>query len=78
MGGAFTAVADDATATWWNPAGLAGGAYFNGLIEAGNHREPDSTGPRAGEPQPAMARRRRELFRRLSGARPELLPPSDQ
>lgn len=23
MGGAFVAVADDATATWWNPAGLA-------------------------------------------------------
>ena len=28
MGGAFTAVADDATAAWWNPAGLAGGSYF--------------------------------------------------
>jgi hypothetical protein len=26
MGGAFVAVADDATATWWNPAGLATGA----------------------------------------------------
>src|SRR5213079_2874877 len=25
MGGAFTAVADDATATFWNPAGLASG-----------------------------------------------------
>jgi|KBSMisStandDraft_5_1062788.scaffolds.fasta_scaffold26403_2 hypothetical protein len=25
MGGAFVAVADDATATWWNPAGLAYG-----------------------------------------------------
>src|SRR5258705_16849 len=23
MGGAFTAVADDATAPWWNPAGMA-------------------------------------------------------
>ena len=22
MGGAFTAVADDATAPWWNPAGM--------------------------------------------------------
>src|SRR5262249_17765076 len=33
MGGAFTAVADDATATYWNPAGLAGGALFNGLLE---------------------------------------------
>jgi hypothetical protein len=33
MAGAFTAVADDATSTWWNPAGLAGGAYFNAIIE---------------------------------------------
>jgi len=33
MGGAFVAVADDATATWWNPAGLATGAYFSGLVE---------------------------------------------
>ena len=40
MGGAFTAVADDATASWWNPAGLAGGAYFNALLEAGTNREP--------------------------------------
>ena len=35
MGGAFVAVADDATATWWNPAGLASGAYGDGLIEYG-------------------------------------------
>jgi hypothetical protein len=33
MGGAFTAVANDATATYWNPAGLAGGALVNGLLE---------------------------------------------
>jgi hypothetical protein len=33
MGGAFTAVADDATATWWNPAGLAGGAYVSAIFE---------------------------------------------
>ena len=36
MAGAFTAVADDATATWWNPAGLAGGAYFNAIVEYGS------------------------------------------
>jgi hypothetical protein len=29
MGGAFVAVADDATASWWNPAGIASGALFN-------------------------------------------------
>jgi hypothetical protein len=40
MAGAFTAVADDATAGWWNPAGLAGGAFFNSLIEYG---PPDRT-----------------------------------
>jgi hypothetical protein len=33
MAGAFTAVADDSSATWWNPAGLATGAYFNGILE---------------------------------------------
>jgi hypothetical protein len=29
MGGAFVAVADDATATWWNPAGLAAGPFLD-------------------------------------------------
>src|SRR5262245_15106390 len=50
MGGAFVAVADDATATWWNPAGLASGAYFNGLLEWGRltePRDPGSLGPAA-------------------------------
>src|SRR4029079_6333152 len=32
-GGAFVAVSDDATTTWWNPAGLASGSYLNGVIE---------------------------------------------
>src|SRR5713101_6821843 len=35
MGGAFVALADDATASWWNAAGLATGAYFNGIVEDG-------------------------------------------
>jgi hypothetical protein len=44
MAGAFTAVADDSTATWWNPAGLATGAYFNGTLEYDRPREaPDTT-----------------------------------
>ena len=42
MAGAFTAVADDATATWWNPAGLAGGAFANAVFEIGTHSEPRS------------------------------------
>jgi hypothetical protein len=29
MGGAFVAVANDSSATWWNPAGLAAGPFFN-------------------------------------------------
>lgn len=41
MGGAFTAVADDATATWWNPAGLASGAYLNAIVEYGRVEDSD-------------------------------------
>jgi hypothetical protein len=33
MGGAFVAVADDATAVYWNPAGLATGSYFSLVID---------------------------------------------
>src|SRR5215471_11149577 len=41
MGGAFTAIADDATATWWNPAGLAAGAILNVDLEYGRASERD-------------------------------------
>jgi hypothetical protein len=40
MAGAFVAVADDATATWWNPAGLATGAYFSAIYERGQLDDP--------------------------------------
>jgi len=43
MGGAFVAVADDATASWWNPAGLASGATLNILYEHGRITEPTET-----------------------------------
>ena len=33
MAGAFVAVADDATATYWNPAGLASGPVFDVVLE---------------------------------------------
>lgn len=33
MGGAFVAVADDATAVYWNPAGLATGPLFDLVVE---------------------------------------------
>src|SRR5689334_13914678 len=43
MAGAFTAIADDATATWWNPAGLATGAYLNMIAEYGRTTETDES-----------------------------------
>ena len=33
MGGAFVGVADDATAIYWNPAGLATGSYFSLVLD---------------------------------------------
>jgi hypothetical protein len=33
LAGAFVAVADDASSTWWNPAGLAVGPFFSGIVE---------------------------------------------
>jgi hypothetical protein len=45
MGGAFVGVADDSSATWWNPAGLAAGPFLDvSLARAGT---------RAGEDAPA-------------------------
>src|SRR4051794_32211824 len=29
MGGAFTALASDSSATWWNPAGIAAGPFLD-------------------------------------------------
>src|SRR4029079_10998995 len=46
LGGAFVAVADDATATWWNPAGLATGPFFDALIEYGRIRTSPQTSVR--------------------------------
>jgi hypothetical protein len=40
MSGAFTAVADDSTASWWNPAGVASGALLNMIVEYGKPKEP--------------------------------------
>ena len=47
MSGAFVAVADDATTTWWNPAGLASGGYFNAIVEFDRVEDPSSTRARA-------------------------------
>jgi hypothetical protein len=45
MAGAFVAVADDATATWWNPAGIATGPYFSGLFQRGLTDDPAEAVP---------------------------------
>jgi hypothetical protein len=42
MAGAFVAVADDATATFWNPAGLATGPVFDSVVE---NQEVDTLDP---------------------------------
>ncbi len=52
MGGAFVAVADDATATWWNPAGLAGGALFSAVLERDAVSRPDDADAAARLGQP--------------------------
>ncbi len=74
MGGAFVAVADDATATWWNPAGLATGAYFSSVVERGSTTEPRET--QAGRPR--LAGRSEVVRGRVSGTRIELLPRTHQ
>jgi len=38
MGGAFVAVADDASAMYWNPSGLATGATFDAQVDGGKDR----------------------------------------
>ena len=47
MSGAFVAVSDDATTTWWNPAGLAAGGYFNTVLEVDRIEDSDLTRARA-------------------------------
>ena len=45
MGGAFVAVADDATATWWNPAGLATGASLSFVWDMAENLAPADPRP---------------------------------
>jgi hypothetical protein len=48
MGGAFVGVADDASALYWNPAGLASGSYFSLALDASGKPATPETGPRGG------------------------------
>jgi len=41
MAGAFVGVADDASATYWNPAGLASGAFFSLVLDRSEIRPSD-------------------------------------
>ena len=59
MAGAFVAVADDATATWWNPAGLASGAYLDSLLEYSVMQYPEELRTPSGDVQGAMETRAR-------------------
>ena len=47
MSGAFVAVSDDATSTWWNPAGLATGGFFNAVLEVDRVEDSSHTRARA-------------------------------
>lgn len=50
MAGAFVAVADDATAVYWNPAGIATGSFVSLAIDFGRHRAaPESPQTAAGQ-----------------------------
>jgi hypothetical protein len=41
LGGAFVGVADDASATYWNPAGLASGAFFSLVLDRSSWKPAD-------------------------------------
>ncbi len=50
MGGAFVGVADDATAVYWNPAGVALGGAFLSLVHRLQPREGGTGGHQRGRP----------------------------
>ena len=49
MGGAFVGVADDASAIYWNPGGLAGGAYFSLILDRNSDKSKPENDMRAGK-----------------------------
>lgn len=59
MGGAFVAVADDASAVYWNPAGFASGPIFSAQIDFG---ATDLTPGEPTDPDNAGGRRSMRLF----------------
>lgn len=53
LAGAFVGVADDATAVYWNPSGLATGTYVSFILDYGQH----DIGPDGGKASPRAAER---------------------
>ena len=69
MAGAFVGVADDASAAYWNPAGLAAGSYFSLVLDGGSERA---------APEQLVARPEAIgllSWRHDSGAGADVLPP---
>lgn len=56
MAGAFVAVADDASAVYWNPAGIGTGAFVSGVLDYGRWQ------PAADQGQPAESQRDTTAF----------------
>ena len=57
MGGAFVAVADDASATYWNPAGLVTGSVFSAVAEVAQGDFEGAPVPGANPPMTGFAGR---------------------
>jgi hypothetical protein len=62
MGGAFVAVADDSTATYWNPAGLASIPIFDLTLGFGRMEQDESDEDRPAEGRPRGSRNRSTGF----------------
>jgi len=64
MGGAFTAVADDGSAVYWNPAGLASGSFFSLVLDHNSRDEGSATLLALGTPPLGLA-----YYRTATGSR---------
>lgn len=63
MGGAFTAVADDASAVFWNPGGLASGSFFSVVLDRSSMDDGSATLFALGTPPLALS-----YYRTATGA----------
>jgi hypothetical protein len=67
MSGAFTAVADDASAVYWNPAGLATGSFFSLVLDHNARDEGSATMLALGTPPLGLSYYRTATGSRASG-----------